>query len=268
MSRALRSYKHDKWIAVNNAMQTHGWAASTVVSVLLIVLIEAYALAQKEWTPSYRSLSLYLFLQVLEVAVAVACYQALLGSSLNRSLVLLSRVINGACIVYGLKFLIIVSVDTAECSSLDSKDRNEAEKCIDIYENYAAISNGGADSPCASLNANTETLLGGVCPTVYLGHSTGIVVLAFEIAVVVMLLAQNMCKIGMASAHISQGLDLDPNSGSGSGEGYTLFATSNVTKPPGFTTNVAKEVDTKKKKTQPAKVMSTRKPMGSIYGGR
>ena len=249
-------------------MQRGGWLASTVVSVLLIILIEAYALVQREWAPSYRSLSLYLFLQVLEVAVAVACYKALSSPHLHSSLVLLSRVVNGACIVYGLKFLIIVSVDTAECSSLDSKDRNEAEKCIDIYENYAAVSNGGADSPCASLNANTETVLGGVCPTVYLGQSTGIVVLAFEIVVTVMFLAQNMCKIAMASAHDSDDSDSD------SGSGFKLFAKAVLSTPPGLTNvtkGVAKGVDgpvPKKKAASTGKTTLTRKPMGSIYGGR
>ena len=184
-------------------MERQSWAVSTVVSVLLLVLIEAFALAQKEWLASYRSLDLYLFLQFFEVAVAIACYQTLAKSQIDRQLVLLSRAVNALCVVYGLKILVIVAVDTAECSALDSKDRDEAEKCIDIYKNYAAISNGDGTSSCASLNVNTETHLGGVCPTVYLGHSTGVVVLAFEIGVAVAFLAVNMSKISLGGSYLN-----------------------------------------------------------------
>lgn len=139
---------------------------------------------------------------MLEIAVSVACYQTLVRSAADDQLLLLSRVLNGACIVYGIKVLILVAIDTAECTRLNSVERGHAQKCIDIYENYAAI--GSAESsPCASLNVQTETLLGGVCPTVYLGETTGAVVLSLEVAVAILFLALNMSKYSMVSAHVS-----------------------------------------------------------------
>ena len=242
-------------------MERHSWAGSTVVSVLLLVLIEAYALAQKEWLASYRSLDLYLFLQIIEVAVAIACYQTLARSQIDRQLVLLSRAVNAICVVYGLKILVIVAVDTAECSALDGKDRDEAEKCIDIYKNYAAIQNGDSTSSCASLNVNTETLLGGVCPTVYLGHSTGVVVLAFEIVVAVAFLALNMSKISMGGSYL---YDVDSDSD------WARYG--DWTKQQGGTASKigAKKNETKKKSPEKKTNKSggpVRTPMSSIYGG-
>lgn len=139
---------------------------------------------------------------MLEIAVSVACYQTLANALADEQLLLLSRVLNGACIVYGIKILILVAIDTAECTRLNSTERGHAQKCIDIYENYAAI--GSAESsPCASLNVQTETLLGGVCPTVYLGETTGAVVLSIEVAVAVIFLALNMSKYSMVSAYVA-----------------------------------------------------------------
>ena len=122
--------------------------------------------------------------------MAAAVYQTLASATADQQLVLLSKVINAACIIYGVKILILVSIDTAECTRLSSEERGDAQKCIDIYEDYAAIGTTQG-SPCASLNVNTETLLGGVCPTVYLGQTTGAVVLSLEIAVAALFSTQH-----------------------------------------------------------------------------
>ena len=183
--------------------------------------------------------------------MAVACYQSLLGSSFDDQLLTLSRVLNGACLLYGVKILIIVIVDTFECTNLDSADRGSAQKCIDIYESYAAISSSGADSPCASLNINTETLLGGVCPNVYLGDSAGVAVLALEIVVAILFLVLNSVKIHHATKFLNRTPTLPPYSS----KLGNIAATAQQKPAP--------------QRTPASSPRATRAPISSIYtGGR
>lgn len=145
-----------------------------------------------EWHAAYQALELYVFLQVLEVVIAIAYWQTR-GESSNGILAI-SKILNAACCVYGAKILVLVSLDLSTCTRLDSEDLSDARKCIDVYSSYAAIGGaGGADGVCATLNINTETLLGGVCPTVYLRKGGGIV-LGFEVGVAIAFLILNAAK--------------------------------------------------------------------------
>lgn len=158
-----------------------------------------------EWLPAYRALELYVLLQILEVVTSVSYY--LYEGKEGLVLAAISRVLNGACILYGIKLLVMVAIDSAECTSLNSDERGEAKKCIDVYSSYATITGAGDDTACASLNVNTERTLGGVCPTVYLSSNGGALVHGFEIGTIVAFLALNASKMIMASRFLkSDGL--------------------------------------------------------------
>jgi len=187
---------------------------------------------------------------VLEVVIAIAYWQTR-GESTNVILAV-SKILNAVCCVYGAKILVLVSLDLSTCTRLDSEDLSDARKCIDVYSSYAAIGGaGGADGVCATLNVNTETMLGGVCPTVYLKKG-GSIVLGFEVAVAIAFLILNAAKYYFASEFIKGDMKTPPKYDSVSALSF------GETKP---------ERSVKQKPRQSNSNSMQRQPARSLYSG-